>query len=590
MPQDHSSRWSAAASPGGLIGLALTILALMALTASALSLTDLFDLGLEDTVSMVALGVSVFLTVLLVYLLIAYVTISYSLDANGLRIRCGVWSATIPFDEMEAVGPTTDALGDQDSGWQPYWPGYYVGVRKTDLGKVRIIATQPLRRQIAITRFDGETFSISPERPLLFMEELARWHEAYLEALESDDPEKTAERPAVVQAFPLQSEQAGLDDDTEAAQFVHVQTELPSELEQSPASSHEPLSPERDAIPHHEAPVFEQPESDSQYVQDEIATSEHPAAVQSEPPSESRESAPESSLSAEPQDVPSAPAFGTPQPDLIEPQAPGTELPHEHEQRVEEPEQPARETAVEPGPVFGTASPADEHPSPAPRFGFTPPEVEPSYLPADAQPENAVPADGIPTNQFEVWFPAQPDDEPEPVESPRQIGDPDVPAVHEDVSQTPAVATEAEFSAPPPVILPAGTPRREVIQPLTRVQRAEVQATSPALRPMLHRDPVSLGFIGFGLVAGIAMAGYIFLQYDDIPPSLTLHWNAEGMPGRIGEPREVWILPLIAAIVLLANVGLAWSIAQFDRFAARLTLSSTVITHIVLWIALLMIL
>jgi lipoprotein signal peptidase len=82
------------------------------------------------------------------------------------------------------------------------------------------------------------------------------------------------------------------------------------------------------------------------------------------------------------------------------------------------------------------------------------------------------------------------------------------------------------------------------------------------------------------------MVTHITVQYDNIPASLTLHWNVDGMPGRVGDPQEIWVLPVIAALVLFMNVGLAWSIAQFDHFAARLMLSSTLVVHVIIWIAL----
>ena len=94
-----------------------------------------------------------------------------------------------------------------------------------------------------------------------------------------------------------------------------------------------------------------------------------------------------------------------------------------------------------------------------------------------------------------------------------------------------------------------------------------------------------MGFLGTAV-----MSLYILVQYQDIPPSLTLHWNVDGLPGRIGEPREIWILPTITGLVLIANIGLAWSVALFDRFAARLMLGSTILVNAVTWVALLMIL
>jgi hypothetical protein len=189
------------------------------------------------------------------------------------------------------------------------------------------------------------------------------------------------------------------------------------------------------------------------------------------------------------------------------------------------------------------------------------------------------PASEAPTAPYEVWFPEPPRD-PEPQDQ----------VVQQRVEKEQGLVSRVPFAAPKPVLAPQGTPRSEIIQPLTRVYRQEPDATSPAIRPMLHRDQFSMAVAGIGLLTTLAMVGYIAMQYDDIPPSLTLHWNVDGLPGRIGEPREIWILPVIAGLVLFANLGLAWSVAQFDRFAARLLMSSTLIVHIVTWLALIMLL
>ena len=587
MLQNHSSKWSAAASPGGLIGLFLTIFALMALGLSILSLAGRFEIALSETIIIVMLGVSVFAAVILVYLLVAYVTISYRLEPEQLRIRCGLWSATIPYDEMESVEPITDVLGEDGLGWVPYWPGYYLGVRSTDVGNVRVVATLPPRRQIAIVRSDGEIFAISPERPQLFIEDLARWHGAYFAWLEHQDVEATDERPAAIQAsggdlFQRDHEPANQP----AAHFVHdAEDTNPVGYPVAPAPAVQPAFGYQGA-PEPADETIEEPEPKAYPVPPAFGTQEAP-----EP---SGETVPE----PEPQDQPDPPAFGHSQvADYPEeaPEPPRQPDPASHDamDQPREAEPSPEPVQPEPGPVFGTSQPASEEPQGAPKFGFTPPEVEPSYRPADHfAGQEPTEESETPTDQLRVWYPEPParHDHSSAEQAYQHFADAGWTTEQAAVEQEPQSAEAAPFAPPKPVIAPHGTPRREVMQPLTRVQRAEPVPTSPALRPMIHQDPVSLGFVSVSLLTGLAMVGYLLIQWDDIPPSLTLHWNAEGLPGRVGEAREIWILPLIAGIVFLANIGLAWSIAQFDRFAARLTLSSTVIAHIVIWIALLMIL
>jgi len=99
------------------------------------------------------------------------------------------------------------------------------------------------------------------------------------------------------------------------------------------------------------------------------------------------------------------------------------------------------------------------------------------------------------------------------------------------------------------------------------------------------RSSVTLILAGGALVA--AMLWFILVRFDSVPQSLPLHYNATGQPDRIGAPREIFILPLITALVALANIALAWSVVRFDRFAARLLLSATCLVQAVAWVALL---
>src|SRR5919199_6510088 len=109
---------------------------------------------------------------------------------------------------------------------------------------------------------------------------------------------------------------------------------------------------------------------------------------------------------------------------------------------------------------------------------------------------------------------------------------------------------------------------------------------APGLAVLLRdRAAVGLLLLGGGLIA--AMLWFILLRYEAVPSALPLHYSATGVPDRIGTPREIFVLPLITALVAAANIALAWSVARFDRFAARLLLSGTCLVQLVAWVALL---
>jgi hypothetical protein len=535
MLEDHASRWTAAASPGGLIGLVLTILSIMAIVAAVLSITDRFAIPLDDLILYVILGVAVMAGLVFLYLLIAYLTISYRLDPEKLTIKWGLWSTALPFEQIVAVAPAMEVLGDQPSGWQLFWPGYYVGSRNTEIGKINVLATLPPRRQVLVARSDGEVFAISPERPLLFMEELARLHDEFrLREPERFEPEsgdvsmpETAAEARSSGAVPVTSPDphpepvASPSDSYQTHPPLPSAESIPSEERTDQTFGSAPLQPE--PVRHWEAsPVI-----------DDEPHREPAFGVQ---PAES---------TSDPLDDADTARYQLPQPPVDEEQA------------------------------FGVATPVPPEAAPVEALSEPDEDVAEEELPAAEPPPD-------------VWSPPRPADGGHPI-SVQQFVDagwtaeqPVLDVVHDprgvmDRSQHEAPAYHDRADAP-------------VLQPLTRVHRSRPAGTSPALRPTLIHDPVALALAAVGLLATAAMVIYVLVQYQDIPPSLTLHWNVDGLPGRVGEPREIWILPIIAGMVLVANIALAWSIAMFDRFAARLMLGSTIIVHLVTWIALIMLL
>jgi len=150
---------------------------------------------------------------------------------------------------------------------------------------------------------------------------------------------------------------------------------------------------------------------------------------------------------------------------------------------------------------------------------------------------------------------------------------------------------EAGWTMQYPVIAPrrgAGGDQPEAASTATGSYQiaAPGRGVSPLLRPILLGDRVARAFLAIAILFNLLMVGYVLLTYDSIPQSITLHWNVNGLPDRIGSPREIWTLPLITGLVTLANFGLAWSIVTFDRFAARFLLGGTCLVQLCAWVAL----
>ena len=147
-----------------------------------------------------------------------------------------------------------------------------------------------------------------------------------------------------------------------------------------------------------------------------------------------------------------------------------------------------------------------------------------------------------------------------------------------------------EFTAVPPAEMPQARSTGSyplVRQPGGARQVARRAMHSRPLRLFLIEDRVGLSFLALALGLNLAMILYLLVQYDQLPQTLVLHWNANGLPDRIGTRRDLWLLPIITAIVTIANIGLAWLAETFDRFAARLLLAGTCLVQIVAWVALL---
>lgn len=114
-------------------------------------------------------------------------------------------------------------------------------------------------------------------------------------------------------------------------------------------------------------------------------------------------------------------------------------------------------------------------------------------------------------------------------------------------------------------------------------RRALSKATA---RPHVLNDPVALKLLGITVLMNVAMVVLILVRYHNLPTSIALHWNVNGDPDRIGSPREIWVIPIITALVAIANLILAWSIETFDRFAARFLLAASCLVQVVAWVAL----
>lgn len=172
-----SVRWRAAASPGGLIGILAAVVCFMLAIGALLVLVGRASLPLPGAVPWVGFGLFLGLTLAFGYLVYGYLSIGYELGERSLVIRWAHRRYPIDLEQIAHIGPAIEVLDERPGRLHPFWPGYYVGLRRGSLGPVRVIATLPPRRQLVVSTGE-QHFAISPERPVLFVEEYGRLRRA----------------------------------------------------------------------------------------------------------------------------------------------------------------------------------------------------------------------------------------------------------------------------------------------------------------------------------------------------------------------------------------------------------------------------
>jgi len=135
---------------------------------------------------------------------------------------------------------------------------------------------------------------------------------------------------------------------------------------------------------------------------------------------------------------------------------------------------------------------------------------------------------------------------------------------------------------------PAARQHRRAHRP-PRVSRPR---SGPALPRFLSGAAIWSDSTALVLFAGSALSLIIMTllvanRQNAVPPGFPVHFSASGIPDRWGVPSLLWRLPLMAAMLTLMNVLVAWTAAPHDRFASRFALCASLVIQLVVWIAVL---
>lgn len=100
-------------------------------------------------------------------------------------------------------------------------------------------------------------------------------------------------------------------------------------------------------------------------------------------------------------------------------------------------------------------------------------------------------------------------------------------------------------------------------------------------------DPLTWWLLGPAAVACLAHFGYLSFVFDQLPPSLPIHFNAFGRANRIADKSALLLLPVAGALVLGFNALLGGLIYRREKVATYLLWGSTIVMQICLWVAML---
>lgn len=90
-----------------------------------------------------------------------------------------------------------------------------------------------------------------------------------------------------------------------------------------------------------------------------------------------------------------------------------------------------------------------------------------------------------------------------------------------------------------------------------------------------------------GLVALLALTGLLCFRFPNLPPLIPLHFDALGMPDRLGVRGQIFFLPLIGLIVLTVNGILGGLLYRRERLAAYLLWGGALTVQVLFWAAVL---
>jgi hypothetical protein len=103
----------------------------------------------------------------------------------------------------------------------------------------------------------------------------------------------------------------------------------------------------------------------------------------------------------------------------------------------------------------------------------------------------------------------------------------------------------------------------------TQHWREEEQRAWP-LNLLIWHDRLAWALVGLGLLANLALRGYLAFVYDLLPAALAFHFDVLGQVDRTASRAEILRLPQVALLMLAIDLALGFAVYRRERVAAYL--------------------
>ncbi|MDP8908197.1 MAG: hypothetical protein M3N47_03585 [Chloroflexota bacterium] len=159
------------------------------------------------------------------------------------------------------------------------------------------------------------------------------------------------------------------------------------------------------------------------------------------------------------------------------------------------------------------------------------------------------------------------------------------PAYDDEISSLPPEEQLWEDDVLPPRRRPSAGVRRPSLPRTPQIQLQRPTLPRFIVRAELTNDPVSLAMIAIAILGLALMAILVANRADVLPASFATHVSASGVLDNFAAREAIWRLPLLATMLTLMDIGIAWIVMRLDRFAGRILIGGALLMQCIAWVA-----